>query len=272
MNKLISLLFLISFNIYGQVGIGTDTPDVSTILHLESSNKGLLIPKLSETERNNIVSPPIGLLIYQTDEIEGFYSYTSSNNWSKISMYSEVNTFGDIKTGIQPDDHSGWVKLDGRPKSRLTTSQQNAASALGIGNNLPDANNAYLVQNGGNLGTVTGTNTKTISRANLPNVTLTSSSNGVHQHALPFAANSSGDDVFDDVFGSSTLTADDTEQGLELFNTSDSKDAEGTEKHYLNREEGDHNHTIDLNGNVTQTNLDITPKSLSINTFIYLGN
>ena len=272
MNKLISILFLISWHSYAQVGIGTDTPDVATILHLESSNKGLLIPKLSESERNNIVSPPIGLLIYQTDNFEGFYSYTSSNNWSKISMYSEVNTFGDIKTGIQSADHSGWVKLDGRAKSTLTTSQQTAATALGIGNNLPDANNAYLVQNGGTLGAVTGANSKTISRANLPNVTLTSSSNGEHQHALPFVANSSGSNIFDFVFGSSTLTSANTNQKLELFNTSNSGAAEGTEKHYLNREEGDHNHTIDLNGNVTQTNLDITPKSLSINTFIYLGN
>ena len=267
MNKLISILFLISWHSYAQVGIGTDTPDVATILHLESSNKGLLIPKLSESERNNIVSPPIGLLIYQTDNFEGFYSYTSSNNWSKISMYSEVNTFGDIETGIQSADHSGWVKLDGRAKSTLTTSQQTAATALGIGNNLPDADNAYLVQNGGTLGAVTGTNTKTISRANLPNVQLTTTPNGQHQHVLPFAANSSGSTIYNFVFGSSTLTADITGQGLEIFNEAGSAPAEGTEKHYLDKEVGNHDHTIELNGNVTQTNLDITPKSLSINTF-----
>lgn len=276
MNKLISILFLISCHIYGQVGIGTDTPDVASILHLESSNKGLLIPKLSESERNNIVSPPIGLLIYQTDNFEGFYSYTSSNNWSKISMHSEVNTFGDIKTGIQPADHSGWVKLDGRAKSTLTTSQQTAATALGIGNNLPNANNAYLVQNGGILGAITGTNTKTISRANLPNVQITTTTTGLHQHELPFSANypKSNNEIYDFVYGGGAWTTNESDQAVEMITTEASRTAErnGTEKYYLNKAEGNHSHSIRLNGNVTQTSLDITPKSLSINTFIYLGN
>ena len=258
---------------YSQVGIGTDAPDVATILHLESSSKGLLIPKLSESQRNNISSPPDGLLIYQTSNTSGFYSYTSENGWSKISMYSEVNTFGDIKTGIQSSDHSGWVKLDGRAKSTLTTSQQTVATDLGIGNNLPNANNAYLVQNGGTLGAVTGANSKTISRANLPNVLLTTSSNGEHQHTLPFASNTPDGsyDYYDFVYGTSNETADTSGQRVEMFINESNSSAEGGEKHYLNKAEGDHNHTTRLNGNVTQTSLDITPKSLSINTFIYLG-
>lgn len=46
------------------VGIGTTTPNSSSILHLNSTTKGLLIPRMSTTERNSIASPAEGLLIY----------------------------------------------------------------------------------------------------------------------------------------------------------------------------------------------------------------
>jgi hypothetical protein len=38
---------------------------------------------------------------------------------------------------------------------------------------------------------------------------------------------------------------------------------------------GNHNHTIttaSINGGVSQQSIDATPKSLSVNTFVYLGN
>lgn len=69
------LLFVVVFigaTVWSQnnVGINTNTPDSSAILHLESSDKGLLMPRLSITERNNIVNPATGLVIYNvTDSI-----------------------------------------------------------------------------------------------------------------------------------------------------------------------------------------------------------
>ena len=39
------------------VGIGTATPSSSALLHINSTTKGLLIPMMSTTERNAIVSP-----------------------------------------------------------------------------------------------------------------------------------------------------------------------------------------------------------------------
>ncbi len=95
-------------------------------------------------------------------------------SWKKISgnVPMSVINYGDVKTGFQSADHNGWVKLNGRAKSALSATQQVQATALGIGTNLPDASNAFLVQNGSAVGTVAGSNTKTIAQANLPNVTL----------------------------------------------------------------------------------------------------
>ena len=96
---LITLVFIVFFtNAYAQVGIGTNDPDVSAILDLNPSgnDKGLLIPRLTQTQRNTINSPnppPNGLLIFQTDNTEGFYYYSSSNSsWIKLSLIPEVNT------------------------------------------------------------------------------------------------------------------------------------------------------------------------------------
>jgi hypothetical protein len=76
MKKLILLLFLAALTIVARpvsaqlekhVGIGTNTPDNSAILELLSTTQGLLIPYMTETQKNAIASPALSLLIYQTN-------------------------------------------------------------------------------------------------------------------------------------------------------------------------------------------------------------
>lgn len=50
------------------VGINTATPDPTAVLHLESSNQGLLVPRLSAAQRDAITNPATGLIIYNTDD------------------------------------------------------------------------------------------------------------------------------------------------------------------------------------------------------------
>ena len=73
----IGILFTI-INLTAQVGIGTTNPDTSAILELNSTDAGLLIPKMTEAQRDLISSPATGLLIFQTDNTSGFYYYTGS--------------------------------------------------------------------------------------------------------------------------------------------------------------------------------------------------
>jgi hypothetical protein len=49
-----------------QVGIGTETPNASAILDITSTNRGLLLPRMTTTQRNAIASPVAGLTIYNT--------------------------------------------------------------------------------------------------------------------------------------------------------------------------------------------------------------
>ncbi|MEK6546879.1 MAG: hypothetical protein AABZ56_01040 [Bacteroidota bacterium] len=185
--------------------------------------------------------------------------------WKKISGNTPMTVinYGDIKTGIQSADHSGWVKLNGRAKSTLSASQQTQATALGIGTNLPDATNAFLVQNSTTLGSVSGSSAKTIARANLPNVSLTATTSnaGSHSHSV-------------NVNDASVLYV--YNLGVTAMKEGSSNWTAGAAANYANvlTANGDHNHSVtttSMNGGVTQTTLDVTPKSLSVNTFIYLG-
>lgn len=83
--KKITLITLILFTAlsYAQVGINTNTPDASSALDIESTTGGILIPRLTETQRDAIVSPASGLMIYQTDQTTGFYFYDGTA-WTKI--------------------------------------------------------------------------------------------------------------------------------------------------------------------------------------------
>lgn len=67
----------------GQVGINTITPNSSSALDINSSNKGMLIPRMSKSERNGISNPAHSLLIYQTDNIPGYY-YNSGTSVSPV--------------------------------------------------------------------------------------------------------------------------------------------------------------------------------------------
>ena len=61
-----------------QTGIGTTTPDASAKLDISSTSKGLLVPRMTSTQRLAISLPANGLLVYQTDGVIGFYVNTGT--------------------------------------------------------------------------------------------------------------------------------------------------------------------------------------------------
>lgn len=55
----------------GNIGIGTISPHPSSLLEMNSSNRGLLTPRIADT--NNITNPATGLLIYLTTNNRFYY-------------------------------------------------------------------------------------------------------------------------------------------------------------------------------------------------------
>ncbi|MEO5891262.1 MAG: leucine-rich repeat protein [Ferruginibacter sp.] len=67
----------------GQVGIGTKTPDSSAALHIYDTARGLLVPRVTALQRNAIHNPAEGLMVYQTDVLNGFW-YFSKGQWKNL--------------------------------------------------------------------------------------------------------------------------------------------------------------------------------------------
>ncbi|MBK7108657.1 MAG: hypothetical protein IPH61_05755 [Bacteroidetes bacterium] len=68
----------------GSAGIGTTTPNASSLLDISSTTKGVLISRMTKAERDAIASPATGLLVFQTNSTAGFY-YFNGSNWTAIS-------------------------------------------------------------------------------------------------------------------------------------------------------------------------------------------
>ncbi|TGV01192.1 hypothetical protein [Flavivirga rizhaonensis] len=101
----IMLLFCTHYYVHAQVGIGTTSPNTSSILDVESTDKGILIPRLDTGAINAIASPANGLLVFNTDlnEFQFNFGTSASPNWSKIShsislKYSNTDTTTNINT------------------------------------------------------------------------------------------------------------------------------------------------------------------------------
>lgn len=285
---LLAIMTIVCFALaQAQVGIGTVTPVATLHVNGTPANTsvadGIIPPKLTgnELKAKDAVysSNEIGAIVYVTAAVgtasaktinvtSSGYFYFDGSVWQKLAIGSSTS-FGDIKTAMQGADHDGWIKLDGRAKSTLTPTQQARATAIGIATNLPNANNSVLMQNGAPVGSITGSNTRTIAQNQLPNVNLSisgsTSADGQHTHnvrvwdyfASPGGSNYRG--IVSGVYNGFTVhqVGSDSNNGVQAA--------------------GNHSHTISsgntssINGNVTQQTLNIVPQVMSINVFVYLG-
>lgn len=104
--------------LYAQVAVNTDgsQPNASAMLDVKSHTKGILIPRMLETERLNISNPAKGLMVYQTDGSKGFY-YFDGNSWNYVG-----NENNDL-----------WI----RDSSNSYTYLSNSTDNVGIGTSSP---------------------------------------------------------------------------------------------------------------------------------------
>ncbi|WP_456441265.1 endonuclease [Psychroserpens sp.] len=68
-NSILLLVFLVSNSIFSQAGVGTETPDPSSVLHVESTTLGFLPPRMNTIQRDAILvtTNSKGLIIFNTD-------------------------------------------------------------------------------------------------------------------------------------------------------------------------------------------------------------
>jgi hypothetical protein len=125
MKHIINLILLIIFSfseLLGQVGIGTNSPHVKSILELRSESKGFLPPRMVASQRDAIASPPTGLTIWCSDcGSYGELQVYNGNSWknaigSTASSIVFSSQLGSTINGESAGDESGRaisLKSDG---------------------------------------------------------------------------------------------------------------------------------------------------------------
>ncbi|MET2986169.1 hypothetical protein [Aureibaculum conchae] len=160
MKKIILFIFTIiaSATCFAQVGIGTTTPDASSALEIESTDKGLLIPRMTTVQRAAIATPALGLLVYDTDT-KSIWNYDGTA-WVEggggagkfVDGASPEIAYFDGRVGIGrnafSDAHKLWV--EGKKSTDGSTTLVNVKAIYdGAGSNGFTYANANTVENNG---------------------------------------------------------------------------------------------------------------------------
>ncbi len=127
MKKLFLFLFSI-FSIYGftQVGINTNTPNGASVLDIVSTDKGVLLPRLTNAQRDATLAdndlatvPPAGvvntaitpgLLIYNTDE--NSFQYWDGTLWRYVYTNTLIGSGKGNEGVVKVNAGSGGIKPD----------------------------------------------------------------------------------------------------------------------------------------------------------------
>ena len=148
MRKLIFFLVLfVSIKCASQTAIGTITPNASAKFEIASTDKGLLIPRMTATQRTAIASPANGLLVFQTDGVIGFYVNTGTSAapvWTRINM-DWVRTGNDIAYTAGNISTTGTLTGGNSSTSSLSGFAANVAS-ISANYSITAADNGKVIQ------------------------------------------------------------------------------------------------------------------------------
>lgn len=135
MKKLIAFIHMLCIFIVvskaQSVAINSDAslPNASAILDVSSIDKGLLIPRMTTGQRDAILSPATGLLIFQTDVTAGYY-YFNGTGWTQLASGGASNYWSLSASNIY-SNISGNVGI-GTPSPLAKLSVQTGTSNYGI--------------------------------------------------------------------------------------------------------------------------------------------
>ena len=114
-NKLYMTLTLLCLGVttIAQVGIGTDTPNDAAILEIQSTDKGILLPRL-ELSKISSLSNVQGLMVYCTDcnNDKGVLKINNGTEWVDYVPSSGGSFSGNV--GIGTDDQKATLHIEGK--------------------------------------------------------------------------------------------------------------------------------------------------------------
>lgn len=154
MKKITTILFTLTMLqvCLGQgIGIGTDAPDPSAAVEISSTTKGILVPRLSSTQRNMIASPAQGLLVF--DITTNSFWFRNSSSWVELvdSVSTEVHRNGSDMIYMGMTDRVGIGTNN--PTHKLQVKTGNEAYGISHTNGEVDIATYTSSSSGGWIGT-----------------------------------------------------------------------------------------------------------------------
>ena len=170
---------LLTATTYAQVGIGTTTPDASSALDITSTTKGLLIPRMTNAQRQAISNPAAGLQVFVTDFDGGRFMFYDGTEWGTLSFTEKRTDAPTIGTAVAADAQA--IVSFTAPSSdggSVITSYTATSSPEGITGTLSQAGSGSITVTGLTNGTaytftVTATNAIGTSTASAPSGSVT---------------------------------------------------------------------------------------------------
>jgi hypothetical protein len=86
----VSLSETMSFLKDGTIGIGTTTPNASSLVEISSTTKGFLPPRMTNAQKNAITSPAEGLIVHDTTN--NGVAYYDGSTWGYLSGAKQTLT------------------------------------------------------------------------------------------------------------------------------------------------------------------------------------
>jgi hypothetical protein len=140
---LFSFLF-VSILTQAQLKIGDNPTSIqkSSILELESTRQGLLLPRLTDTVAINALTPPDGMIIYLT--ADNSLRLRSNGSWKKIADFSTASSNWSLTGNSGTDSTVNFLgTADGQPLIMKTNNNEamriDKNGNIGIGTNAPTA-------------------------------------------------------------------------------------------------------------------------------------
>jgi len=123
-------------SIQAQVGIGTTTPDASSVLDISATDKGILIPQVSlndvaNTMIDGVNTAATGLLIYNTN------AGTTGGNGIGYYYFNGI-TWERLTTSVTSDDDSDWFEEGTTTSPDAITDEIYTLGNVAIGKNTAD--------------------------------------------------------------------------------------------------------------------------------------
>ena len=94
---------LITATTYAQVGINNENPDPSAALDITSTTKGLLMPRMTNAQRQAISNPAAGLQVFVTDFDGGSFMFYDGTKWGTLSFTEKRPDAPTIGTAVAAD-------------------------------------------------------------------------------------------------------------------------------------------------------------------------